>query len=158
MSRLAFRDWCQKHLRSIRLQNVVEEQSEHDSWEYLSQRAKISKESSEFIMQLRQLRFGSIQSGSFVQSRYSVIKPKSGADEATKAKKTAKISPLKKLSSVNRFRGDAKLVTLYQLGQNNNRFEEEKKEEMSEASLSSLGSLDSSQKSQQSHEFQEDDE
>ena len=50
MSRLAFRDWCQKHLRSIRLQNVVEEQSEHDSWEYLSQRAKISKESSEFIM------------------------------------------------------------------------------------------------------------
>ena len=38
MSRLAFKDWCEKHLRNIRLQKVMEEQSEHDSWEYFSQR------------------------------------------------------------------------------------------------------------------------
>ena len=60
MSRRAFRSWCKKHLRSIQLQNVAEEQSEHDSWEYISQRGQKNKESNKFMMQLRQFRLISI--------------------------------------------------------------------------------------------------
>ena len=50
MSRHAFRKWCKIHLRSIRLQNVAEEPSEQDSWDYISQRGQISKESNKFMV------------------------------------------------------------------------------------------------------------
>jgi len=63
MSRLAFKEWCQKYLKRNRLQFVLEETSEHDSWEYISQRGQTNKESSKWMMQLKQLKFSSIQSG-----------------------------------------------------------------------------------------------
>ena len=71
------------------------------------------------MMQLRQFRYAAIQSGSFAQSRYSVIKPDSdAANGELRASNTFKMPPLKKFSSISK--GRAKLVTL-------NEIEEEQK-------------------------------
>lgn len=77
MSRLAFKGWCQKHCGRIKYKDVVFEESEQDSWDCISQRAQISKESKNFMKQLANFEPSSIRSGQAVESRYSVIKPNS---------------------------------------------------------------------------------
>ena len=149
MSRLAFKDWCEKHLRNIRLQKVMEEQSEHDSWEYISEKGQISKASQFFDMELRQFKFASIKSGKGARSRYSGIKLGLICEKASCPLGASKMVPLKKLSST--LRKDKELIrfSLKERLQNNGQYEEEKKGSNSMSmsvkeslvSDSSLGSL-----------------